>query len=193
MKPIVSTKNVKEKQKRFEDIYDKYCGLVMKVAVDMTSDFRIAEELCQSVFMLYFVNMNKIIPGCDKTWLMLTTRHMAWDYLKKASTKYERTFSNPWEEKSTEVEPHDTIEERMKRIAQKELSGEILSALKRKNRSWYRIMYGIYIEELSTEEVAESLGISISMLYSKMYRAKNYIRKRYGDQYLEYLKSFEKI
>ena len=43
----------------------------------------------------------------------------------------------------------------------------------------------------SVEDVAKSMGISTSRLYSKIYRAKNYIKDRYGDQYTEYFKYFE--
>ena len=187
----VSAKKTAEKQRRFIESYHKYSALVMKVAFDMTSDFDLSEEICQNVFLSYFVNMSKILPKCDKTWLVLTTKNLTIDYFRKASTKYEALHEDPLQEKYSVNDAYDTVREMMKQVAQKELSGEILRDLKRRNRSWYRIMYGVYIEGHSVEDVAKSMGISTSRLYSKIYRAKNYIKDRYGDQYTEYFKYFE--
>lgn len=190
----MNNNSVEEKQKRFEQVYIQYSALVMKVVYDMTKDFDMAEEICQNVYMQYFMNMHKVVPGCEKTWLVLAAKRIVIDYYRKASTKYERLADELWEEKLSELQTHDEdrLESSIKRIAQKELSNEILRDLKFRNRSWYTIINGIYMEERSTEEIAESLGITLSMLYSKMYRAKGYIRKRYGERYLEYLRSFEK-
>ncbi|MDO4453149.1 MAG: sigma-70 family RNA polymerase sigma factor [Eubacteriales bacterium] len=190
MKSRVSAKKTAEKQKRFIESYHKYSSIVMKVAFDKTSDFNISEEICQNVFLSYFVNMDKILPRCDKAWLILTTKNLTIDYLKKASTKYEALHKNPLQEKYSVKDGYDTVKEMMKEKVEKELSGEILRDLKRRNRSWYRIMYGVYIEGRSAEDVARSLGISTSKLYSKIYRAKNYIKDRYGEQYMEYFKYF---
>lgn len=191
MKSRVSAKKTAEKQRRFIESYHKYSALVMKVAFDMTSDFDLSEGICQNVFLSYFVNMSKILPKCDKTWLVLTTKNLTIDYFRKASTKYEALHEDPLQEKYSVNDAYDTVREMMKQVAQKELSGEILRDLKRRNRSWYRIMYGVYIEGHSVEDVAKSMGISTSRLYSKIYRAKNYIKDRYGDQYTEYFKYFE--
>ncbi len=188
----IPMKHGEEKQKRFEEIYKKYSPLLIKSLYDMTSDFNLAEEMCQHVFMMYFIHMDKIVPGCDKTWLLLTAKRWVIDYYKKASTRNERLLLDVKDEKPSAEDSEETIEKIMKNMAEKELSSEILHDLKRKNRSWYRIISGIYMEERSIEEIAEELGISVSILYSKMYRAKSYIRKRYEKVYREYLKEFEK-
>lgn len=190
----MNSNNVEEKQKRFEKVYSRYSALVIKMIFDMTTDFGMAEEVCQNVFMQYFIHMHKVVPGCEKQWLMLTTKRIVIDHYKKASTKYEQLLDEVWEEKFSELQTvdEDRLENSVKRIAQKELANAILQDLRHKNKSWYTIINGLYMEERSTEEIAKKLRISISMLYSKLYRAKLYIRKRYGEQYLEYLKSFEK-
>lgn len=191
MKSTVSKKKAAERQKRFIESYEKYSSSVMKVAFNMTSDFDLSEEICQNVFLSYFVNIDKILPRCDKTWLILTTKNLIVDHYRKGSTKYEALKENPLTEKYSELDEYDIVKEKMQEIARKELSSEILKDLKRRNKSWYRIIYGIYIEDRSTEEIAESLGILVKMLYSKMYRAKSYIKERYGDQYIEYFNYFK--
>ena len=188
----IPMKRGEEKKKRFEEIYKKYSALIIKAVYDMTSDFNIAEEICQHVFMLCFIHMDKIVPGCDKTWLLLTAKRLVIDHFKKASTRNEKLLLDVKDEKASGEDADDIIDKVMKTMAEKELSSEILHDLKRKNRSWYRIISGIYMEERSIEEIAEELGISVSRLYSKMYRAKTYIRKRYGKVYMEYLEWFDK-
>lgn len=192
MKPTVSMKTAEEKKKRFEEIYKNYSALIVKAAFNMTSDFNMAEEVCQHVFMRYFSNMEKIVPGCEKTWLLLAAKRTIIDYYRKASTRNERLLLDLPQEKLSEIEAQDVINIVMKSIAEKELTSEILCDLKRRNRTWYKIIKEIYLEGYSIEEVADGLGISVSKLYSKIYRAKNYIRKRYGKDYMEYLEWFDK-
>lgn len=57
MKSTVSKKKAAERQKRFIESYEKYSSSVMKVAFNMTSDFDLSEEICQNVFLSYFVNI----------------------------------------------------------------------------------------------------------------------------------------
>ena len=59
----IPMKHGEEKQKRFEEIYKKYSPLLIKSLYDMTSDFNLAEEMCQHVFMMYFIHMDKIVSG----------------------------------------------------------------------------------------------------------------------------------
>ena len=49
---------------------------------------------------------------------------------------------------------------------------EVLTALRKKNESWYQIVWAVCVEELSQEEAAERLGISPEILRAKLYRAR---------------------
>ena len=53
------------------------------------------------------------------------------------------------------------------------------------NEVWYEIINSIYCLEMSYDDVAELLNISKSVLYSKLYRAKQWIAKRYKEKYKE--------
>lgn len=62
----IPMKRGEEKKKRFEEIYKKYSALIIKAVYDMTSDFNIAEEICQHVFMLYFTIWTKLFRDVTK-------------------------------------------------------------------------------------------------------------------------------
>jgi len=55
--------------------------------------------------------------------------------------------------------------------------------LRKENESWYQIVNLIFCLEKPHDVVAKELGISKDVLYSKLYRAKKWIRKNFEDEY----------
>ena len=64
-----------------------------------------------------------------------------------------------------------------------ELTEEILTALKEKHEIWYEIINMIFFMDMTHEEIAEKLGITKEVLYSRRHRAKLWIRKNYNGNF----------
>ena len=70
-----------------------------------------------------------------------------------------------------------------RRRMERRLGRKIFRDLKAYNESWYQIYYKS-CEELKTyEEISDELGLTSDALYSKIYRAKRWIQKRYIKEY----------
>lgn len=77
--------------------------------------------------------------------------------------------------------------ERMKDDEQTSLHEEIFAALYKHNPRWYDAIRYVYYLEIPQSAVAERMEISIEVLHSLLYRARKWIRKKFGVEYEEFL------
>ena len=70
-----------------------------------------------------------------------------------------------------------------KRIEEENFSTVILADLQKNYPNGYEVIYRIFNEDKSHDEIAEELGISKDVLYSRLRRVKNWIRKKYRKDY----------
>ena len=73
--------------------------------------------------------------------------------------------------------------ERMKDDEQTSLHEEIFAALYKHNPRWYDAIRYVYYLEIPQSAVAERMEISIEVLHSLLYRARKWIRKKFGVEY----------
>ena len=67
------------------------------------------------------------------------------------------------------------------------LHEEIFAALYKHNPRWYDAIRYVYYLEIPQSAVAERMEISIEVLHSLLYRARKWIRKKFGVEYEEFL------
>ena len=74
---------------KFQEIYEKYKNLVMKVAFDMTGDFHIAQDICQETFLKLYGYQNDLDESRVKSWLMVVAANLIRDRFRKNSRRKE--------------------------------------------------------------------------------------------------------
>lgn len=164
----------------FTEIYRRYATLILKTVVAQTRDEETAKEICQQTFLSYYKNMDKVEPGMEKPWLLKTAKHLVIDYWRKGSTQNEILAENDSEELQA-VNPHDMEKE----CVNKMFIYEILEDLERENKLWYEVIELLFVEQMDRDEAAKHLGISPAMLRARLYRAKQYLKRKYGREYEE--------
>lgn len=160
------------KLSEFNEVYDKYYLMVMKVAFNLLHDYSYAQDVCQEVFLQFYAKGDEIDMKCVKAWLMVTAQRKSIDFTRKKYIKNE----------SCDLDSgRDFLLEDMvcESCVQKVLGEEVLRKLFEKDRLWFEIIYMVLIEHESQQTVAEALGISLSNLRIKLFRAKAWIRKNY--------------
>jgi len=168
---------------KFNKIYEMYKNLVMKLAVDRIHDYDAAQEICQISFMEYYIQMNNIREEFIKPWLMLVARNASIDYLRKMNVRRDTESLEALEAIGYEIVCDSGTEKVVNKVMRTELIYEILYELKEMNPIWYEIIVSIAILERPQNEVAEELGISLSVLRARLYRARCWIRDNYGHDY----------
>ena len=75
----------------------------------------------------------------------------------------------------------DNTERVITRLSHNMLTERILEELYDKKKEWYYVIMDICILQMSYEEAAKHLNIEVQVLRARLYRARRYIRKKYGE------------
>ena len=171
----------------FDTIYNANVEIVYRVALKYSQNHHIAEEISQAVFMRLFTKMDNANLERAREWLILNARCMSLNYqrdrkrellVEDAGAFFEEESVNLFESCA-----EDVFMEEMRDCEFKDFSKDILNALYLKNSRWFEAIMDIYVLEKPQKEVAESMGVSLEVLRSLLYRAKRWIRENYRGQY----------
>lgn len=169
------------KNKRFAEAYTKYRKLVMKIAYDRLRDTFLAEEICQQVFVAFYEHMDRI---CDekriKSWLIVATRNTVYDYFRKQKVRGEKAVYLRVDAAARVPAAED---EAVSHVFDEKLSGRIMDDLREKNEEWFEVVRAICVDGMKQREAAKYLRMSPQVLNAKLYRAKQYIRRKYQKEY----------
>lgn len=167
------------KEKKFTQVFDKYNKLVRKIVLNRTGNWNLAEEICQQVFLKYFENMNNLENNMIQPWLVRCTKNMVNDYFRK-----QRIHNNVVEMLSEmAIVRHDNAEKIIKNMVGSQLMNSIMDELYAYKKEWHDIIEDVCIFEMSYEEAAKHLGMKPQTLRAKLFRARRYIRKKFGEEY----------
>lgn len=167
-------------EKKFTEVFNKYNRLVRKMVISRSGNDMLAEEICQQVFLQYFEQMNNISEELIQPWLLLTTRNMVYDYLRKMQVRKDTYSINGIEDFM--VIHEDNTERVVTRLSHSMLTERILEELYDKKKEWYYVIMDICILQMSYEEAAKHLNIEVQVLRARLYRARRYIRKKYSKE-----------
>ena len=173
------------KNKRFEECFLEYKSLIIKIVMDRTNDYQTAQEICQKVFIAYYVNINRVSPDFAKAWLIRCAQNAVIDYTRKASTRREVSSNVVIAEAGCNLIER-SVDLYQERLNDRELAGRILREVRAVNEQWYEVLMLCCVDGLSYAEAAEKLGISETVLRARMYRARLYIKEKFGAEYMEH-------
>ena len=174
----------------FNEIYERYKNLVLKVAYLYSNNYEVAEDITQETFLRLYKNTSEKKLTNAKAWLCTVAKHLALNYLKKAARELlvlEEGAKDSGEEKadvyreSVETEYLEELTERER----SELNERILQHLMEKNPRWYEAIMLVGVAEYSQVEAARKMNMSEDAFYVMLYRARCWIKKNYGAEYKE--------
>ncbi|WP_321476256.1 RNA polymerase sigma factor [uncultured Paludibaculum sp.] len=182
----------------FGELISKYERRVYRMARQITQNDEDAEDVLQETFLKAFEHLDSF-QGQSKFYTWLTRIAVNESLMKLRKRKSDRTVSLD-ENIETEEEPivreiavwDDTPEQKYSQEEMREILDKAIDSLKPIFRTVFVLRD---VEELSTEETAEVLGLSIAAVKSRLLRARLQLRekltrifKRKGDQILGYAK-----
>ncbi len=166
---------------KFTKVYKEYVNLVFQYALSKVKNEDLAMEFTQQVFTRYFEKIREVPEDIIKPWLLLCCKNEIIDHFRKMEVK--QRYCSMKMSSDVSIVAEDNTERLVEQMVQEEFTFKILETLKKKNESWFQIIEDVVILGKSQEEAAEYLGISVEVLRAKLYRARKFLRKQYGDQY----------
>jgi RNA polymerase sigma-70 factor (ECF subfamily) len=147
-----------------------------------TGDYQLGQEICQQVFCVYYAHMDEIDDDLVKAWLLKCTQNAIVDHLRKNGIRKEITLVSDYHETGNtlaEMDP-DYCE---KTVINNEFAGRILKEVRAVNESWYEVLVMICVDGMTHKQAAELLHVSEPVLRARLYRARSYVREKFGDEY----------
>lgn len=180
--------------KKFDSIYRAYVDSVFRIAMHYAKNDEVAQEVTQRVFFQLYTHFEDVDLTRVKSWLITTTRNMLFNYNRVSKHEMLDEVLEFIMESKELIYTMSSAEEiymrrKQKKLA-KDLSDTIFERLYKEHRMWYDTITLVYCLNKSQQEVADELGITIDVLHSRLYRAKQWIRKNYGEQYEEVVSWF---
>lgn len=152
----------------FEIIYKAAAGFVYNVAYRVVGKKEDAEEVTQEVFMTVYHKLKSFrYQSSFKTWVYRIAVNNAINHAKKVSKERNRTVE--YDENLTAVQSPDEARARIDQEQQEKTVNALLNELSPEQRA---CMVLRNMQGLSYQEIAESLGINLNTVRSRLKRGR---------------------
>ncbi|MDW8052550.1 MAG: sigma-70 family RNA polymerase sigma factor [Armatimonadota bacterium] len=169
---------------RFEALVATYERRIYNLLLRMVGDPEDAADLTQETFYRAYRVFHQFRGDAQPyTWLYRIAVNLASDYLEKRARVRRREvelaaleFTN--EDEPTGWDPPDTSASPEEQLLQQELVRKVQTLIQQMPPDYREIILLREYEEMSYEEIAEVLGISVEAVRSRLARARAWLRMR---------------
>jgi len=173
-------------QNAFAELVNRYERKIYRLAKNITRNDEDAEDVLQDAFLKAYTNLDNF-KGDSKfyTWIVRIAVNEALMRLRKRKTDRSVPLDEPVELGEETVQREiavweDNPEQQYSQEEWRKILDEAVDSLKPDFRTVFVLRD---IEELSTEETAETLGISVPAVKSRLLRARLALRERLTRQF----------
>lgn len=176
--------NQEEKRARFEIIFQNYQHDMYKVALYYTQHDQAAKEITQKAFYNLFLHFEDVDPKKMKAYVSRSIRNMTFNWVRDNKIAKMGNIEDYYEDLMIDSLEEIYIRKEEMQIAY-DLAKRILDRLHEKNARWYETIILVYYLEIPQEQVAEDGGVEKDVISSRLYRAKQWLRQNFREEYDE--------
>ena len=161
----------------FSALVKKYQKSVHALAWRKIGDFHIAEDITQDTFLKAYQELSTLKePQSFASWLYViaANRCTAWLRKKRLWTQSLENTNSAELEKATYSNYVITENERAAADAQREVVKKLLAKLQESDRT---VITLYYLGGMTYEEISKFLGVSVSAIKNRLYRARQHLKK----------------
>jgi RNA polymerase sigma-70 factor (ECF subfamily) len=168
----------------FEQIVERHQRLVIGTVGRMLGTHADAEDIAQQVFVRVWNNANRYVPQAKfTTWLLKITRNLVFNELRRRARHPQVPLQGEAEEEERPLKDEHAVAPDAS-LLEEELQKAVDAAIAQLPETQRMAVILRRYEELSYEEIAETLDQSVSAVKSLLFRARTELRenlKRYLD------------
>ncbi|MFC6458195.1 MULTISPECIES: RNA polymerase sigma factor [Paenibacillus] len=161
----------------FRLLMEKYNQYLYQVAFSVLHSSKDAEDVTQEALWKIYASLPSYQHQGFKTWITRITVNKAIDYKRSLERKREQLTDEP--EQLIPVNPVHTVEEEVLHRHRRQRIRECLDDLPDNYRD---VVVAFYIEDKSYQQIALEQGVTLKTVESKLYRAKQWIRKHWKEE-----------
>jgi RNA polymerase sigma-70 factor (ECF subfamily) len=172
----------------FNDLVELYSKNLMLFINGIVKDISVSEDLMEDTFLELLINKKQFKEDYKfKTWLFKIARNKAIDYLRKNSKKSKKSLDD-MENDNSNLKNLSTSENIEENLIKNERHRELHSAMGELNADYRQVLYLIYFENMSYNQVAKVLKKTNKQIDNIGFRAKKALKnilERKGFRYEE--------
>ncbi|WNF38617.1 sigma-70 family RNA polymerase sigma factor [Bacillaceae bacterium IKA-2] len=164
----------------FRLFIEKYRNDIYKVAYSVLRNEKDAEDAAQDIFLKIYYSLPKYEGKGLKTWMTRIAVNHSIDMKRKKER---------WREDVTEdlnlqfkTASTDSVEGE---LLKKEMKSQVLNRVNELPKNYRDVVYGYYIQEKSSQQLAIELDVKEKTIVVKLHRARNWMRKRWKEEDFE--------
>jgi RNA polymerase sigma-70 factor (family 1) len=160
----------------FEQLVERHQRLVVGTVSRMLGNNSEAEDIAQQVFVRVWKSANRYVPRAKfTTWLLKITRNLVFNELRRRSRHAQVPLQTELEEERPIRDERGVAPDAS--LLERELQEAIDAAIARLPETQRMAVILRRYEELSYEEIAETLEQSVSAVKSLLFRARTELRE----------------
>lgn len=153
-------------------IYETYFNQVFKIALSITQDISLSEEICQETFITCFQKYYQFKdPLKMGPWLSTITLNIARSMLKKKSKIIPMALEEIAEKNNVEYNTPESIYQTY------ELQEELLYVVGKLSIELQEVVILKYYHDLEITEIAEMIGVPDGTVKSRLFRARKKLKE----------------
>ena len=175
---------LKGDKRAYNDIVNKYERALYYHILKMVRDREMVEDLVQETFMKAFDNINSYNSNyAFSTWLYRIATNHTIDYLRKKKLKT-LSIDEPMQTKDGEmdVELPDHEAETDDQVMRKQRHQILNEAIENLPEKYRRVIQMRHMEELSYQEISETLDLPLGTVKAHIFRARELLYKALKDR-----------
>lgn len=168
----------------FKKLMEKYVKIAGSIAYSVVGDFHIAADVVQEAFVkVYRVLHDLRNPETFRTYLAGAVRSSALDWVRrqKSLRRGSPVSFSDYSDEAPEL-PDDAPAGRppLARIQDSETMATLLVLIDELPEHYREVFVLKHIEQISYDEIAKTLGISLSAVEARLFRARRMLRSKLG-------------
>ncbi|GLI08619.1 RNA polymerase sigma factor SigW [Paenibacillus tyrfis] len=163
----------------FRELVDKYGNYLFQAVYGVLRSTKDAEDVTQEALLKIYASLPQYRYQGFKTWLTRIAVNKAIDF-KRSQNRKKEELTDDWEE-HTLPEPLQSSSVETQ-VIRRERSTYVRERLDHLPENYRDVVVAFYIEEKSYQQIAEEQQVAIKTVESKLYRAKQYMRKVWKEE-----------
>ena len=173
-----------EKREKFERIYGEYKNDIYGVAMHYAKDYDMAQEITQTAFYKLYLGIENVREETVRALLIRIVKNTYLNRIRDTRVEASGELLDVLDECDVStIAMEDAYMEKEDKNCKRDLCHSILERLGKEHPTWCEALIEVYYRERPQALVAEELGISLEVLHSRLYRARQWIRKNYQTKY----------
>ncbi len=173
-----------EKREKFERIYYEHKDAVYRAAMSCANDYDVAQEITQTAFFKLYLGIEKVREETARALLVCIVKNVYRNRIRDTKPEVSGELLDVLDESGVATMAMEEAYVAKEDKERKEcLCHSIVGRLREEHPTWCEALIEVYYRERPQAQVAEELGITLEVLHSRLYRARQWIRKNYQTEY----------